>query len=76
MIIDKLKDMISEQLGIEKNDVDENSDIIKDIGADSLDIVEMLMNVENEWGISIGDEEVAGLRTLADVAAFIEEKTK
>ena len=48
MVLDKIKDMLEKQLGIDKSKITEDSDIIKDIGADSLDIVEFLMDAENE----------------------------
>lgn len=76
MILEKLKDMIAEMLGKDKSEITADSDIIKDIGADSLDIVEMLMNVENEWGITIDDDEVASMHTVGDVVKFIENRIK
>lgn len=74
MIFDKIQAMIAEQMGVAEDDITMDSDIIKDIGADSLDIVEMLMNVENEWGIVIDDSEVADIKTVGDVVSFIESK--
>lgn len=76
MILEKLQEMISEQLGIEKSKITLDSDIINDLKADSLDIVEMLMGVENEWGIEIDDSEVSGIKTIKDVVDFIEQKAK
>lgn len=76
MIFEKLKDMIVDQLGVDADKIKPESDIIKDIGADSLDIVEMLMNVENEWNIVIDDSEVADMKTVGDVVGFIEAKIK
>ena len=60
MVLDKIKDMLEKQLGIDKSKITEDSDIIKDIGADSLDIVEFLMDAENEWGITIEEEDGVG----------------
>lgn len=75
MVLDKIKDMLEKQLGIDKSKITEDSDIIKDIGADSLDIVEFLMDAENEWGITIEEEEdVKNLHTIGDVVKYIESR--
>lgn len=72
MVLDKITDMLEKQLGIDKSKITEDSDIIKDIGADSLDIVEFLMDAENEWGITIEEEDVKNLHTIGDVVKYIE----
>ena len=74
MVLDKIKDMLEKQLGIDKSKITEDSDIIKDIGADSLDIVEFLMDAENEWGITIEEEDVKDLHTIGDVLKYIESR--
>lgn len=74
MVLDKIKDMFEKQLGIDKSKITEDSDIIKDIGADSLDIVEFLMDAENEWGITIEEEDVKNLHTIGDVVKYIESR--
>ena len=74
MVLDKIKDMLEKQLGIDKSKITEDSDIIKDIGADSLDIVEFLMDAENEWGITIEEEAVKDLHTIGDVVKYIESR--
>lgn len=76
MIFQKLQQMIAQQLGIELSKITPDSDIINDIHADSLDIVELLMSVESEWGIEIDDSEVADMKTVGDVVSFIEAKAK
>lgn len=76
MVFEKLQNMISEQMGIDKSEIKLQTDIIKDIGADSLDMVEILMNVESEWGIEVDDSEVGDIKTIADVVEFIENKIK
>lgn len=75
MVLDKIKDMLEKQLGIDKSKITEDSDIIKDIGADSLDIVEFLMDAENEWGITIEEEDVKDLHTIGDVVKYIESRS-
>lgn len=74
MVLDKIKDMLEKQLGIDKSKITEDSDIIKDIGTDSLDIVEFLMDAENEWGITIEEEDVKNLHTIGDVVKYIESR--
>lgn len=74
MVLDKIEDMLEKQLGIDKSKITEDSDIIKDIGADSLDIVEFLMDAENEWGITIEEEDVKNLHTIGDVVKYIESR--
>ena len=74
MVLDKIRDMLEKQLGIDKSKITEDSDIIKDIGADSLDIVEFLMDAENEWGITIEEEDVKSLHTIGDVVKYIESR--
>ncbi len=74
MVLDKIKDLLEKQLGIDKSKITEDSDIIKDIGADSLDIVEFLMDAENEWGITIEEEDVKDLHTIGDVVKYIESR--
>ena len=59
---------------IDKADITMDSEIIKDLGADSLDIVEMLMGLEDEYGMSIPDEVAAGLKTVGDIVRLIESK--
>lgn len=74
MVLDKIKDMLEKQLGIDKSKITEDSDIIKDIGADSLDIVEFLMDAENEWGITIEEKDVKNLHTIGDIVKYIESR--
>lgn len=76
MIFEKLRSIIAEQLNVDKNEITMDSDVIKDLGCDSLDLVEMLMSVESEWNIEIDDSEVSGIVTVGDVVKFIEKKSK
>ena len=65
---------MAEQLGIEKDSITLESEIIKDLGADSLDVVEMLLDLEKEYGIEISDESAAELKTVGDIVNLIEKK--
>ena len=73
-ILEKLKDMVCEQLRLERDAVQLETEIIKGLGADSLDLVELLMNVEAEWNIIVDDSEVGDLRLVSDVVDMIERK--
>ena len=76
MVFEKLRDMLSEQLGLDKARITPESDIVKDLGADSLEIVGMLMDVENEWGITVDDDAVKDLHTIGDIVKYIENNKK
>lgn len=73
-IFEKLKAMAVEQIGIDPALIKPESDIIKDLGCDSLDIVDMLMSVEEEFGVTVEDKDVSEMRTMADVVNFIDSK--
>ena len=67
-----VKEILSNQLGVDIDTIEQDTDIIKDLGADSLDIVEMLMVIEQEYDVVIPDEVITSLKTVGDVAAYIE----
>ena len=71
-ILDKVKDVIVDQLTVEEDDVNEDAAFIDDLGADSLDLVELVMALEEQFGISIPDEEVENIKTVGDAVAYIE----
>lgn len=73
MIYEKLCTFLSEQLGIDLSDIRPESRVIDDLGADSLDVVEMLTEMESEYNIIITDERVRELTTVGEIAAFLEE---
>ncbi len=74
MTFEKIKELLSKQLGIAKESITLESEVIKDLGADSLDIVEMLMGLEEEFGIEVSEEEAVNLRTVGDIVAIIDAK--
>lgn len=75
-MLEKIQTMLAEALNLPLEKVTADSKIVDDLGADSLDVVEMLSQLEDEYGIIIPDEEVENLVTVADVAAQIEKLTK
>ena len=70
-MIDRVKEVIAKQLRIDVSEIADNADVIRDLGADSLDIVEMLMTLEDEMNIIIPDE-VTGIKTVQEIADYIE----
>ncbi|WP_425538756.1 acyl carrier protein [Microaceticoccus formicicus] len=74
MTFDKVVEIIVENLGVNAEEVKPESKLIEDLGADSLDAVELSMALEDEFGITIEDEEFAGLVTVEDVVNYIDNK--
>ena len=72
----KVKDIIVEQLGVNPDQVTSDAKFIEDLGADSLDTVELVMALEEEFGQEIPDEEAEKLQSVGDVVKFIEERQK
>ena len=70
---EKIRSFLSEQLGIDPAEIRPESNVIEDLGADSLDLVEMLTEMENEYSIIITDERVRELTTVGEIASFLEE---
>ena len=73
MIFDKIKDIIIEQLQVEESDVNMDTNLMKDLSADSLDAVEIIMAIEDEYGIEIPDEEAEKMQTVGDLVRDVEE---
>ncbi|MBN3040005.1 MAG: acyl carrier protein [Candidatus Omnitrophica bacterium] len=73
-IDDKVKDIISEQLGVKKDEIKPESSFIDDLGADSLDTVEVVMALEEEFGIEIPDEDAEKITTVGEATKYIEGK--
>jgi acyl carrier protein len=73
-IEEKVKDIIVEQLGVNPEQVTPNASFIEDLGADSLDIVELVMAFEEEFSVEVPDEDAEKLQTVGDVVKYIEEK--
>ena len=73
MIFDKIKDIIIEQLQVEESDVTMDTNLLKDLSADSLDAVEIILAIEDEYGIEIPDEEAEKIQTVGDLVRYVEE---
>lgn len=70
-ILDKVRAVIVDQLNVEEDDVVEDASFVDDLGADSLDIVELVMALEEEFGVSIPDEEAENIKTVGDAVRYI-----
>lgn len=73
-VVDKVKSIIAEQLGVKPEEVTPAASFIDDLGADSLDTVELVMALEEEFGIEIPDEDAEKMTTVGDAMKYIEEK--
>lgn len=71
-MIEQIKELLAKQLKIDLNTIEDDSNILDDLGADSLDVVEMLMTLESEFGLIVPDEDVMSLKTVRSVAEYIE----
>lgn len=76
MVAEKVKELVAEQLGIAKDTVNVESNIIEDLGADSLDVIEMLMTLEEEFGVTIPDDKINQIKTVGQIIEMIEEAKK
>ena len=72
---EKVKDIIAEELGVEREKLTPEASFMEDLGADSLDTVELVMAFEKEFAIDIPDEEAEKLRTVGDALKYLHEKT-
>ena len=75
-IFDKVQTIISEQLGVEKSQVTKDANFANDLGADSLDTVELIMEFEEEFGIEIPDEDAENITTVGKAVDYIEKLNK
>ncbi len=73
--IDKVKKIIAEQLCISTDDISDTANVVEDLGADSLDVVEMLMTFEDEFNVSIPDEQLKQLSDIPSIVKLIEQYT-
>lgn len=75
MVFDKIRDIIVDQLDASDDDVTAEASIIDDLGADSLDVVDLISSVEDEFDVEIPDEEVENIKTVGDIVSYIESAT-
>ena len=76
MVFDKIKDIIVEQLDVEEDALTMEASITEDLGADSLDVVDLVMSIEECFDVEIPDEEVENIKTVGDIVKYIENKVE
>lgn len=72
MVAEKVKTLLADQFGKSASEVEADMDIAQDLGADSLDVVELLMSIEDEFSMEIPDEEIENIKTVGDLISYIE----
>ena len=73
-IFEQVKKILCDQLDLEEEQVNEDSEVIDDLGADSLDIVDLVMTLEEEFDTEIPDKDIENLKTVGDIVKYIEER--
>lgn len=73
---ERLKKIVVEQLGVDEEQVTPEASFVDDLNADSLDLVELIMSLEEEFGAEISDEDAENIRTVQDAADYVEEHSK
>lgn len=73
---DRVKKVVVQQLEVSEDEVTETASFVDDLGADSLDVVELVMGLEEEFGIEIPDEEAEKIATVGDAVAYVDSKTQ
>ena len=76
MTFDKVKSLLMAQLNVKEDMVKPESKIVEDLGADSLDVVEMLMTLEDEFNVTVSDDEAVNLKTVQQIVDLIDAKSK
>ena len=73
MVLEKIRDIICDQLELEEEDVTMDSVLLEDLGADSIDLADLVMTFEDEFDMETSDEDLENIKTVADIVKFIEE---
>lgn len=76
MVEQRVKAILAEQLGIDESKITPDTNVVVDLGADSLDLVEVLMSLEDEFNVSIPDEAIAEVKTVKQIVEYIEAQKK
>ena len=73
MVFEKVREILCEQLEIDPDEITLDTDIINDLGADSLDLVDLVMSFEDEFGIEMPEDEIENIKTVGDIVKYLEE---
>ena len=76
MVFDKMKEVLSEQFDVDAEKITRDTDLMNDLGADSLDLVELIMQMEEEYGVSATDESIYEHKTVGEISDYIETLVK
>ncbi len=74
MVFEKIKKIISEQLEVDQSIITDNASITGDLGADSLDLVDLAMSIEDEFDIELSDDALEKIKTVSDLVVYIEDR--
>ena len=72
MVLEKVKAILAEQFDVEEYKVTADTDLQEDLGADSLDVVDLLMSIEDEFGVEVPDDEIENIKTVGSLVSYIE----
>ena len=72
--MEKVVTLLSEQLGVDKVKITAGSDVVKDLGADSIDVVQLLMAMEDEFGVTVTEDDASNLKTVEDIVSLIDNR--
>ena len=75
MVLERIREIICDKLDLEEDKVTMDSDIMEDFEADSLDVVDLVMSIEDEFGLEVPDDQIENFRTVGDVVRYIEENS-
>ena len=75
MVFERIREIICDRLDLEEDKVTMDSDIMEDFEADSLDVVDLVMSIEDEFGLEVPDDQIENFRTVGDVVRYIEENS-
>jgi len=76
MVSEKIAEILSEQLDVEIEEITQTTNIVDDLGADSLDIVDIVMSLEDEFDMEFPDEDIETIKTVGDLVKYIEDRTE
>lgn len=72
MVFEKLKSILADELELEENEITMDSDLVDDLGADSMAVVDLVMTIEDDFGVQIPDEAIMDMKTVGDAVRYIE----
>ena len=72
MVLEKVKAILAEQFDVEEDKVTADTDLQEDLGADALDVVDLLMSIEDEFGVEVPDDEIENIKTVGSLVSYIE----